>query len=154
MVKPLVILALLLQFGYALPADVHCGGTEIALGYGDVLISIPKGWQIGKGKVYLELVSYTLKRPESNESAVEIVLSASTTHEDLGPGARAYCTNGLSGRSVDRDGMRSIRLDLPAPADQRPYDSKAIFRFSSTDKDAQTIVASTHLKGISGQCSS
>ena len=152
LLKSLVVAVCLLQTVVPLASDARIGGKETALGYGDALIDVPDGWSIDKGTVYLELVTYVLKPEKSSDTTMRIVLSASSTHEDLGPGAQPYCRNGLSGETLVKDGMRTIRLDIPAPPEPRPNDSKAILSFRSSDGDAERVAATLHLKGPQRKC--
>lgn len=128
-------------------------GREVAIGYGDVSITLPDGWSIDKGKVYIEIVSYVVKRPNSDKEALRIVATGTAGLEHFNPGAgRPYCVNGISGVSKVDDGMRTIELEMPPPSDSRVYDSTVIFKFRDSDLDAEKIVASTHLKGYQSKC--
>lgn len=159
MIKALLVIfvaagILSLQTDVNRPGPTSAAPTETPLGYGDVVIDIPDGWTIDNGTVYIEIVTYRVKRPNASEPTMRIILSASTTHDDLGPGVRPYCINGLLGETVDKDGMRTIRLDIPPPSDLRPYDNKAIFKFQSADPDAAKIVGTARLKGQAKKCPS
>lgn len=127
-------------------------GKQVPIGYGDVSIILPDGWTIDKGTVYMEVVSYVVKRPNSSEKALGIVATGTSEQEHLEKAGRPYCINGISGLSMVADGIRTIRLEMPPPKDPRVYDAAVIFTFQDSDREAAKIVATTQLKGNVSRC--
>ena len=136
----------------AKPVVTRADNAPTALGYGEALITLPDGWSIDRGTTYIENVAYLVKRPQSTETALRIVLSAAITQENREPSARPYCVHGLYGLTVDKDGMRTIQLAIPPPRDGSLSDNKAIFVFPRSDVEAQRIVSTFRLKGKQGTC--